>query len=70
MIYCYISIFIVIGSAVPAKMIFEGFLPYVGMASILFMSPGLFIITLGSPFIQMLPIKFDFDWPSGFRGDL
>ena len=20
------------------------------------------------PFIQMLPIKFDFDWPSGFVG--
>ena len=22
---------------------------------------------IGSPFIQMLSIKFDFDWPSGFR---
>ena len=25
---------------------------------------------IGSPFIQMLPIKFEFDWPSGFREDL
>ena len=35
---------------------------------ILVMLPGLLIInTLVSPFIQMLPIKFDVDWPSRFR---
>ena len=26
-------------------------------------------IQIGSPFIQMLPIKFYFDWPSGFKGE-
>ena len=54
-----VSVFVAIGSAVPAKKIFEGFLPYMGMVAILVMRPGLFII--GPPFIQMLPIKFDFD---------
>ena len=26
-------------------------------------------IHIGYPFIQMLPIKVDSDWPSGFRED-
>ena len=35
--------FKIIGLLVLAKMIFEGFLPYMGMAAILVMRPGLFI---------------------------
>ena len=27
-------------------------------------------IKFGSPFLQMLHMKFGFDWPSGFREDL
>ena len=50
-----------IGPPVLVKKIFEGFLPFMGMAPILFMWP------IGSPFLQMLQIKFGFDWPSGFR---
>ena len=34
---CYISFFVAIGSAFPEKKIFEGFLPYMGMAAILVM---------------------------------
>ena len=34
---CYMSCFIAIGSAVPEKKIFEGFLPCMGMAAILVM---------------------------------
>ena len=38
--------FVEIGPAVPEKKIFEAFLPYVGMAVILVMLPGIFINTL------------------------
>ena len=44
------------------KKIFEGFLPYMGIAAIL-------IIHIDYPFLLMFHIKFGFDWPSGFRGD-
>ena len=27
-------------------------------------------ITFSSPFLRMLHMKFDFDWPSGFRGEV
>ena len=39
-----------IGPVVPEKKIFEGFLPYMGMAAILVMWPGYFYIHIGSPF--------------------
>ena len=54
-----VSIFVAIGSAVPVEKIFEGILPYIGMAAIWL---GLFIVTLIPP-----PIKFDVDRPVGFR---
>ena len=38
-----------IGPQVPEKKIFEGFLPYMGMAAILVMWPGLFINALVIP---------------------
>ena len=38
--------FVVIGPPVPEKKNFKGFLPYMGIAAILVMSPGLFIYTL------------------------
>ena len=38
--------FVKIGPLVPEKMIFEGFLPYMRMAAILVVYPGLFIYTL------------------------
>ena len=37
---CYIPSFVEIGLLVPEKEIFEGFLPYVGMAAILVMGPA------------------------------
>ena len=41
--------FIEIGPPIPEKKIFEGFLPYMGMAAILVMWPELFIYTLVIP---------------------
>ena len=37
---CYIPSFVEIGQRVPEKKIFEGFLPYMGMAAIMVMSPA------------------------------
>ena len=37
---CYIPSFVEIGLPVPEKKIFKGFLPYMGMAAILIMSPA------------------------------
>ena len=37
---CYVTIFAEIGSLVPEKKIFEGFLPYMGMAAILVKWPA------------------------------
>ena len=37
---CYIPSFVEIGPPVPEKKIFNGFLPYVGMAAILVMGPA------------------------------
>ena len=58
--------FVEIGPLVLEKKIFEGFLPYIGMAGILFMT-WISYIHIGSPFLLMLHIKYGFDWPSGFR---
>ena len=66
---CYISIFDAIGSAVPVKKIFEGFLPCYGHGDHLGHVTWFIYNHIGSPFIQMLPIKFDVGWPSGFRGE-
>ena len=46
--------FVEIGPLVPEKKIFEGFLPYMCMAAILVVYPGLFFIYIGSHFLQML----------------
>ena len=37
---CYIPSFLEIGLPIPEKKIFEGFLPYMGVAAILVMSPA------------------------------
>ena len=41
--------FVEISPSVPEKMTFEGFLPYMGMATILVMRPGLFMYILVPP---------------------
>ena len=64
---CYIPSFVEIGPPVPEKKIFEGFLPYMGVASILVMWPRCPRTNFCSPFPMRLHIKFGFDWPSGFR---
>ena len=55
---CYISSFVEISPPVPEKKIFEGFLPYMGMAAILDMSPAschqIFISLYLKAFIQSL----------------
>ena len=61
------SSFVAIGSAVPEKKIFEGFLPHMSTLDILVMSPSAFINIMFPPSIQTFPIKFDFHWPSGCR---
>ena len=54
---CYLSSFVEIGSPVPEK-IFEGFLPYMGMAATLEMKPAschqIFISLYLKAFIQSL----------------
>ena len=49
------------------KKIFEGFFTIYGHGGYLGHVTWYIYNHIGSPFIQMLPIKFDFDWPSGFR---
>ena len=44
---------------------FRRFLPYMGMAAILVMLPGLYILCFRFP--KEAHIKFGFDWPSGLR---
>ena len=55
---CYISSFVEIGLPVPEKKIFEGFLPYIGVAAILVMRPAschqIFIALDLKAFIQSL----------------
>ena len=53
-----------IGLLVPEKKISEGFLPYMGMAAIL--DPQ---TNFPPPIPWMLQMKFDFNPPSGFRGE-
>ena len=51
---------------VPEKKILKGFTIYwhSGYLSHVTLFIHIYIVP---PFIQMLPTKFDFDWPSGFR---
>ena len=55
---CYIPSFVEIGPPVPEKKIFDGFLPYRGMAAILVMGPAsclqIFISLYLKAFIQNL----------------
>ena len=55
---CYIPSFVEIGPAVPEKKIFEGFLPYRGVAAILVMWPAschqIFIFLYLKAFIESL----------------
>ena len=64
------SIFVAIGLvAVSEKKIFEGFTTYGHGGHLCHMTRFIYKY-IGSPFIQMIPIKFDFDWPSCFREEL
>ena len=45
---------------------FLSILPFMGMAAILVMWPGLFEQILCSHIPKKLHLKSDFDWPSGF----
>ena len=58
--------FVEIGPPVPEKKIFEGFLPYVGVAAILVMWPRCHEQAFVLP-TQGDHIKFGLDWASGFR---
>ena len=60
--------FVEIDPPVLEKKIFEGSLPYIGMAAIGHVT-WIIYIHIGSPFLLMLHIKFGFDWSSGFRGE-
>ena len=51
------------------KKIFEGFLPYMGIGHLGHVT-WIIYIHIDYPFLLMLHIKFGFDWPSGFRGDV
>ena len=58
-----------IGPLVPEKNIFEGFLLYMGVAAIL-VRPGSFEQIFVPPNPLRLRMKFGFDWPSGFWGEV
>ena len=68
--------FVEIGSRVREKKIFEGFLPYMGVAAIYGRGGHLGHVTqmprtnFRPAFSRRLHIKFGSDWPSGFREDL
>ena len=51
------------------KKIFKLFLPYMGVAAILVMWPGPFWTNFCSAILRSLHMKFEFNWPSGFRGE-
>ena len=59
--------FFEIGQPVPDKKIFEVFFTIYGHGGHL--RPRLFIYTLIPPILQMLHIKFGFDWSSCLRGE-
>ena len=66
---CYIPSPKVIGLLVLEK-IFKGFLPpYMGMAAILVMWPVTIWTNYCSRVLRSLHMKFEFNWPSGFRGE-
>ena len=58
---CHIPSFVEIGSPVPEKKVFEGFLPYMGVAVKMPRTK------FRSPYPRRLHIKFSFDSASGFR---
>ena len=49
---------------------FLRFLPYMGMAAILVIWPGSFGQNFRSPIPWRLHMKFNFDWPSSFWGEM
>ena len=65
---CYIPSFVEIGPLVLEKKILKVFAIYsrgghVGHVTCIIH------ITFSYPFLRMLHMKFDFDWPRGFRGE-
>ena len=62
---CYIPSFMQIGPV--EKKVFEGFLPYMAMAAILVMWTP--YVNFRSPIPWRLHMKFDFNLPSGSRGE-
>ena len=60
--------FVEIGPAVPEKKIFEGLLPYMGMAATLVMWPGPLRTNFRSPIPWRLHMKFGFNRPFFWRG--
>ena len=65
---CYILSFVVIGLPVPEEKIFKGFTIY-GHDGHLGHVTWTIYTNFRSPFLERLYIKFDFDWPSSFRGE-
>ena len=59
--------FKVIGLLVPEKKIFLRFLSYMGMAAIHVTKTVWTYFRSSIP--EKLHMKFEFDWPSGFRGE-
>ena len=59
--------FVEMGPPVLEKMIFSRVFTIYGHGGHLGHVTWIFYIHIGSPCLQMLHIKFGFDWPSGFR---
>ena len=55
---------------VPEKKIFEGFFAIYEHGGHLGHVTWIIYIYIGYPILNMPHIKFGFDWPSGFRGDV
>ena len=53
-----------IGPTVPEKKVFEGLLPYAGVAANFRQMPR---TNFSSAYPRRFHIKFGFDWPTGFR---
>ena len=64
---CYIPSFVKIGQPVLEEKVFEGFLPYMGVAAIYGHVTQMPRTNFRSLYPRRLHIKFGFDWGSGFR---
>ena len=64
--HCYIPSFVEIGLPVPEKKIFEGFLPYMGVAAILGHVTSIMLINFHFLVPESFHTKFGLEWLSSF----